>query len=34
MLTPQAQLSVEQTIGIWVDQKVLLTKSDEGEAGM
>ena len=33
-LTPQGQLSVQQTIGIWADQKVLLTKSDDGEAGM
>ena len=33
-LTPQAQLSLQGTFGVWTDTKVLWTKADDGEAGM
>ena len=33
-LTPQGQLSLRETFGVWTDVKVLWTKADEGEVGM
>ena len=33
-LTPQGQLSLQGTFGVWTDVKVLWTKADEGEVGM
>ena len=34
ILTPQGQLSLQGTFGVWTDVEVLWTKADEGEAGM
>ena len=34
VLTPQGQLSLRGTFGVWTDVQVLWTKADEGEAGM
>ena len=31
-LTPQGQLSLQGTFGVWTDVKVLWTKADKGEA--
>ena len=33
-LTPQGQLSLQGTFGVWTDVKELLTQADEGEAGI
>ena len=33
-LTPQGQLTLQGTIGVWTDVKVLWAKSDDGEAEM
>ena len=33
-LTPQGQLSLQGTFGVWTDVQVLWTKADEGELGM
>ena len=34
ILTPQGQLSLQGTLGVWKDVKVIWTKAGEGEAGM
>ena len=33
-ITPQGQLSLQETFDVWTDVKVLWTKADEWEAGM
>ena len=33
-LTPQVQLSLQKTFGVWTDVKVFWTNSDEEESGM
>ena len=34
VLTPQGQLSLQGTFVVWMDVNALLTKADEGEAGI
>ena len=34
ILTPQEQLFLQRTFGVWTDAKVLWTKADEGETEM